>query len=182
MAKIYTGFGDEGNTQLLGSLTVAKDDARIEVIGALDELNSWLGLIGAKNPDSDVAKIITGIQKDIFSISAVLAVKEKHTFEIAIDQAKIKYLEEVVDIFNKDLKPLKNFILPGGTERAAFFHIARAVCRRAERRFVSLSQTQQAEKMILVYLNRLSDLLFVMARIENDRGGVNNMLWSIKSE
>jgi cob(I)alamin adenosyltransferase len=91
-------------------------------------------------------------------------------------------LEEVVDIFNKDLKPLKNFILPGGTERAAFFHIARAVCRRAERRFVSLSQTQQAEKMILVYLNRLSDLLFVMARIENDRGGVNNMLWSIKSE
>jgi cob(I)alamin adenosyltransferase len=182
MIKIYTGFGDEGNTQLLGKKSVAKDDVHIEVIGTLDELNSHLGLLITKNPDFDVMKILKGIQEDIFSMSAVLAVDATSTLRTKIDQAKIKYLEDIIDIFDKDLAPIKNFILPGGTERAALFHIARAVCRRAERRLVSLMQHQEAEKPILVYLNRLSDLLFVLARIENDRSGVKDILWLAKEE
>jgi cob(I)alamin adenosyltransferase len=182
MAKIYTGFGDKGKTRLLGGHTVAKDDPRLEVIGVLDELNSHLGMIIAGGPDPDIMKILTGIQKDIFSLSSGLASDDAECIRKTIDSLKIKYMEEIIDIFDKDLPTLKNFILPGGTERAALLHVARTVCRRAERRLVSLMEGLQVENTAIIYLNRLSDLLFVLARIENERNGVKDIKWSGNQE
>jgi cob(I)alamin adenosyltransferase len=182
MVKIYTGAGDSGLTRLMGRESVPKDDLRIEVIGVLDELNSHLGFIGAAAPDPDIMKILAGIQADIFLLSAGIASENSRRPGTTIDMLKIKYMEEVIDIFEKDLPPLKNFILPGGTERAARLHVARTVCRRAERRFVSIMNRFKVNRMIVVYLNRLSDLLFVLARVENHRNGVEDSIWSPTNE
>jgi cob(I)alamin adenosyltransferase len=182
MAKIYTGAGDIGNTRLRGRGSVAKDDIRIEVIGTLDELNSHLGVVIAADPDPDIMKILTDIQKDIFSISADIASPENQRRHTVVDDLKIKYMEEIIDIFDKDLPVLQNFILPGGMERAARLQVARSVCRRAERRFVTIMHKLEMNGIILVYLNRLSDLLFVLARTENHRGGIKDSLWSAGNE
>ena len=178
MVKIYTGFGDRGSTRLFGGKTVLKDDIRIELMGTLDELNCHLGLISANEPDNDISKIILGIQNDIFELSAAVASWNACT----IDKQKINYLEEIIDIFNNDLQELKNFILPGGTERAAQFHVARSVCRRAERQYVTMMRIHALNDVYLIYLNRLSDLLFVLARIENKRSGVSDSIWSSNGE
>ncbi len=167
--KIYTKTGDDGKTSLFGGKRVDKDNQRIEAYGTLDELNSLLGLVLTENVDEKTRKILTSLQQSLFVIGSELAtpsdVKSK-AFKPATGE-EIKLLEKFIDEIDTDLPPLKNFILPGGTKSASFLHFARTVCRRAERRIVEIDRSENINKNIIIYINRLSDLLFVIARYEN---------------
>lgn len=178
--KIYTGFGDKGRTQLLGGQTVDKDYIRVEVYGTLDELNSVIGLILAQNPDHKLREALVQIQNDIFSISAELAtVKEPHKKSLykKIAQSDVTRIENFIDSLDAQLEQLKNFILPGGSQGAALLHMARTVCRRAERRLTTLMKKQHVRNVIVVYINRLSDLFFVAARYINKQAKVKDVVW-----
>jgi cob(I)alamin adenosyltransferase len=179
--RIYTRTGDKGETGLLGGARVAKDDARIEAYGTVDELNSHMGLL-RDLADARDQQLLIGIQRMLFTIGSQLAsssAEERARFKLpAIGEADIGALEEAMDAMDRDLQPMRSFILPGGLVAASQAHICRTVCRRAERRTVALAGTQEVDPVIVRYLNRLSDYLFVLARHLGWRTGIADTPWS----
>ncbi|MEW6196269.1 MAG: cob(I)yrinic acid a,c-diamide adenosyltransferase [Bacteroidota bacterium] len=179
--KIYTKTGDKGETSLFGGKRVLKDDPRLNAYGTVDELNSILGLTAIEVQTDELKSIIKSIQNDLFTLGSDLATpmeKENKNFVIPrIDEKFSLRLESLIDKFDTQLPGLKNFILPGGSKGAGYLHLARTVCRRAEREVVSLSKVVDIGTHIIVYLNRLSDLLFVLARFENFSNGIEDISW-----
>ena len=177
--KIYTKSGDNGDTALFGGERVPKDALRIEAYGSVDELNSIIGLIRSFKPQSSLDNMLRRIQHQLFELGADLAtpgmVKSQAIPRIKKSHSAI--LEKRIDWYEKKLQPLKSFILPGGSLIASQLHLARTVCRRAERNIVRLSRKESIGKEIIIYLNRLSDLLFVMARYANHLDGQNEEKW-----
>jgi len=173
LSKIYTRTGDRGTTGLGDGTRVDKDSPRIEAFGTVDELNSAIGLLLAHELPEDVRDHLTGIQHDLFDLGGELSVPGRK----AMTEDRVGRLEEILDTLNAPLPPLKQFILPGGRETAALCHLARAVCRRAERRTVGLAKLEAVSETTIHYLNRLSDLLFVTARVLNSRAGSPDVLW-----
>ena len=173
LSKIYTRTGDKGTTGLSDGSRVSKDHTRITAIGDIDELNSVIGIVLSQEIESNLSNILTNIQHTLFDLGGELSLPG-HTL---ISQQHAEYLEEQLDKLNEDLEPLKDFILPGGSTTAAFVHLARTVCRRAERNLISLHHTEEVSEYILKYLNRLSDLLFVLARYINKDNGHSDILW-----
>jgi cob(I)alamin adenosyltransferase len=177
--KIYTKTGDAGETGLPGGGRVPKDAAVTEVCGTVDELNTALGLARAARLPDDVDRLLDRIQSQLFDLGAEVARLGVATDSACrIDAAGVRAMEEAIDHFDAELPPLRNFILPGGTYAAAELHFARAVCRRAERRLVGLMrEVSGLSPDILIYLNRLSDLLYVLARLVNARAGQPETIW-----
>jgi len=173
LSKIYTKTGDKGTTGLSDGSRVAKSHARIAVIGDVDELNSVLGIILTQELDNDVRGILTNIQHHLFNFGGELSLPG---YEL-IKQQHVSDIENEIDRLNKDLPPLKDFILPGGSLAASFTHQARSVCRRAERGLVTLQEKEEVSDTLLQYLNRLSDFLFVLARHINKINGKPDILW-----
>jgi cob(I)alamin adenosyltransferase len=186
--KIYTRKGDSGETSLFGGRRVRKDDLRVAAYGDVDELNSALGLAAALLPPAldDWRERLTRIQADCFTLGAILAspktddARPDHIPELP--DARVDELEAAIDELEAGLTPLRAFILPGGSESAAALHLARSVCRRAERAAVALAARETVEPAVLKYLNRLSDLLFTLARAANARQGVPDVEWRPGSE
>ena len=183
LSRIYTKTGDKGTTALGDGRRVPKDHRRIEAFGTVDELNAALGLAIAAGLDLEGADLLKRIQNDLFDVGADLCVPEKRADggktarrALRITAAHVRPLEEAIDRFNGVLLPLKSFVLPGGSPASAWLHLARTVCRRAERRVVALEHQDRVNPQVIMYLNRLSDLLFVMARRAND-GGRADILW-----
>jgi cob(I)alamin adenosyltransferase len=180
--KIYTKTGDAGDTGLFGGGRVQKDDPRVEAYGEVDELNAVLGLARAMEPLPRVDEILVPVQRDLFSIGALLATPdldkmEKHLAKASIDERRIGDLERAIDDCEKELEPLRAFIIPGGSRKGAVLHVARTVCRRAERRVVTLQRDVEIPSLVVIYLNRLSDLLFMLARVANVRTGAGEVTW-----
>lgn len=175
--KIYTKTGDGGETSLFGGARVRKDDARIDAYGTVDELNSTIGVARATSPSSPLDAQLHAIQSDLFDIGAHLASPGTSRFA-GPDDAQIAALEQSIDAMEAELAPLRAFILPGGTLAAAQLHIARTVCRRAERLVVALRDDDAATRSSIAYLNRLSDFLFVAARFANQQSGVADVPWN----
>jgi cob(I)alamin adenosyltransferase len=178
--KIYTKTGDDGQTGLFGGSRVRKDDPRVEAYGCVDETNALLGVAAVESKADDVRRALVSIQSDLFSLGAELACdpERRHKLQMPfVDQDSITLLESTIDALDGQLSPLENFVLPGGTLGAALLHQARTVCRRAERRVLSVEKTAALRKELLIYLNRLSDLLFVMARFENQVAGADERPW-----
>jgi len=171
---IYTKFGDRGQTSLLGGSVVAKDDPRVEAYGSVDELNAVLGVVIASGDGSGLTASLSRIQKDLFVIGAELSGGKKH-----LSPARIGDLEKEIDALWNELPPLKHFVVPGGDKTAALLHLARTVCRRAERQVVLLSnkEKKRVNPDIIIYLNRLSDLLFTQARYVNYRKKKEETIW-----
>jgi cob(I)alamin adenosyltransferase len=179
LSKIYTRTGDDGTTGLGVKGRVAKDGTRITAIGTVDELNSIVGLLIAEQVPELIGKILNEVQHRLFDLGGELCMPG-HKF---IEQAQVDWLEHALDKLNEDLPALQDFILPGGTKAAAVCHVARTVCRRAERSLVSLSHDdEQLELECRAYLNRLSDLLFVMARVLARQQGGSEVLWQHQRE
>ncbi len=177
--KIYTKTGDKGDTSLFGGQRVPKDALRIEAYGTVDELNSVLGIVLADNADKRIAEILTSVQNQLFALGADLATPHSASSK-SIKRFVVKdsqSLEKIIDSLESHLKSLKSFILPGGSPVAARIHFARTVCRRAERSVVRLSRNEDIGEGITVYLNRLSDMLFVLARYANHVAGVPEIKW-----
>ena len=172
LTKIYTRTGDDGTTGLANGSRVAKDDARIEVLGCLDELNSLIGLIIVHARPHEL-KELARIQNKLFDLGAEVATPDAQR----IMAADVEWLEAALDAYNADLPPLREFILPGGGIAASFCHLARAVCRRTERRLVSLSREEDLNPQTSRYVNRLSDLLFVLARVLARRESGSEVFW-----
>lgn len=173
LSKIYTRTGDAGTTGLGDGSRVDKDDARVEAYGTVDELNSTIGLVRAEIEDGPIVDALKEIQNDLFDLGGELCIPG-HT---AIVAQYVERLENVLDTLNADLPPLKDFILPAGGRAASAAHMARTVCRRAERRVVTLARSDDVNAESIRYLNRLSDLLFVMARTIARQSGEGEVLW-----
>jgi cob(I)alamin adenosyltransferase len=178
--KIYTRTGDGGETDLLGGRRVKKHAPRVEACGAVDELNAWLGLIRTEGIPPETSGLLEQIQNDLFSAGAELAagvLAEKLVPQVAKPQ--IERLERAIDRYEAETPPISGFILPGGTRTGALFHVARTVCRRAERTVVALAEAEAGTiaPSLLAYVNRLSDLFFVLARAENHRLGAKDASW-----
>ena len=173
LSKIYTRTGDDGTTGLGDGTRVPKDDARVEAYGTLDELNSALGLLLAENLPEDISAALRPIQHELFDLGSEFCLPGYK----AIMAEHVQRLEKQLDKFNESLPPLKEFILPGGSRAAALCHLARTVCRRAERRAWTLHRQQPQNPESLRYLNRLSDLLFVMARVIARKNGGQEVQW-----
>lgn len=179
--KIYTRTGDEGTTGLFGGGRVSKTHPRVEAYGDVDELNATIGLARAIERMPRVDEVLVPLQRDLFAIGALLATpdrdKMKRQLEKAsIDERRIGELERAIDEGDQELEPLKAFIVPGGTTKAAALHVARTVCRRAERRVIALAD-EEIPPIVVIYLNRLSDLLFTLARVANRRAGAGEVTW-----
>jgi len=176
--KIYTRTGDEGETGLFGGPRVPKDAARIEAYGTVDELNAALGLARCEGLPVDVDQSLGRIQNELFNLGAELATPDpKRQGTQYTSDVDIQRLEQEIDRFEKNLPPLGQFILPGGTRGAVLLHVARNVCRRAERRLVGLMREESISRHLLIYLNRLSDLLFVLGRVVNSAAGHADVTW-----
>ena len=179
--KIYTRRGDTGETDLFGSGRVPKDHLRVEAYGAVDELNATLGLCAAATSEADLREFVQRLQRGLFEVGAYLATPEaRHRDATGVHEpgdAAVAALEARIDGFEAELPPLERFVLPGGAPSAAAFHLARTVCRRAERRTVALDRVESLAPSAVRYLNRLSDLLFVLARVANQRAGVPDVAW-----
>ena len=174
MAKIYTKRGDKGKTDLLKGGRVGKDSARVEAYGTVDELNSVLGAAESFCETKEIKYTIVRIQKDLFSLGSVLAQKERSGLSDQLLRRfglRVREIEDKIDTFDQELPELTNFILPGGKRGAGMLHHARSVCRRAERRVVALGKRGEIDPIVQRYLNRLSDFLFTLARLENHRAG-----------
>jgi cob(I)alamin adenosyltransferase len=180
LSRIYTKTGDAGETGLGDGTRVPKDHPRVAAYGSVDELNAVLGLLLAAHRDLSEAELLAGIQNDLFDVGADLCVPqaadEAPGGRLRVRPEQGRRLETAIDRLNADLKPLTSFVLPGGTGAAAWCHLARTVCRRAERDVVTLARTEAVNPEVIVYLNRLSDLLFVLARACNDQGR-SDVLW-----
>jgi cob(I)alamin adenosyltransferase len=182
--KIYTKTGDDGETGLFGGGRVSKDNLRVAAYGEVDEVNAALGLARALDPQEFADALLQRIQRDLFTIGAELATPDPDKLRkalarsgAAIAASDVTALEGAIDSQEARLEPLKNFILPGGTPKSATLHLARTVCRRAERAVVALARDEQVSPAILQYLNRLSDLLFVLARAANAHAGRPDVKW-----
>jgi cob(I)alamin adenosyltransferase len=181
LTKIYTRTGDDGTTGLGGGQRVAKDALRIETYGTVDELNAQLGVALAAGLEATLAAELTRVQNELFHLGSDLCVleTEKPTRPVPrIEEKHVRALETAMDRMTEPLGPLTNFILPGGAVGAAQLHVARTVCRRAERLAVSLSREEAIGSFVIPYLNRLSDALFVMARWENRHRGIDDVTWN----
>lgn len=180
LSKIYTKTGDDGTTGLGDGSRVAKDNARVEAYGAVDELNSCIGVFRLAVSDPVENKLLENISNDLFDLGADLCVPtatdETPETALRMTEGQVAKLEAEIDRLNEFLEPLRSFVLPGGTAAAAYAHLARTVCRRAERRVTTLQKIEPVNPQATIYLNRLSDLLFVMARHFNDDGR-NDVLW-----
>jgi len=180
--KIYTKTGDAGDTGLFGGGRVPKDHPRVSAYGDVDELNAVIGMARSVEMMPRIDEVLAPVQRDLFSIGALLATpdleKMKEQLEKArISDARIKQLETAIDDCDGELEPLKAFILPGGTPKAAALHVARTVCRRAERAVITLQRDTEIPQLVVIYLNRLSDLLFSLARVANKRAGAGEVTW-----
>ena len=180
--KIYTKTGDAGQTGLFGGGRVSKDDPRVEAYGDVDELNASLGVVRAVERMPRIDEVIVPVQRDLFSLGALLATPDlekmhDHLAKARIDEARIGDLEHAIDSCDQELEPLRAFIVPGGSPKAAALHVARTVCRRAERRVIHLQKEVEIPQIVVVYLNRLSDLLFSLARVANARSGSGEVTW-----
>lgn len=173
LSKIVTRTGDDGTTGMADGKRVPKDNARIEAIGEVDELNSQIGVLLVEELPQDVRACFTQVQHELFNLGGELSLPG-HT---GITEAQVLRLEQQVETWNQDLPPLKEFILPGGCRAAALCHVARTVCRHAERCVVTLGKAETVSPQLLQYLNRLSDLLFVACRIINRAAGESDVLW-----
>lgn len=163
--KIYTKTGDKGQTSLLGGTRVQKNHIRIEAYGTVDELNSWIGLIRDQPIDKQDIKILLEVQDRLFTMGSILAADQKLKMKIPnLFQKDITLLENEIDRINDKLEPMKSFILPGGNQVVSYCHIARCVCRRAERNIIHLSDNEPVNELVIVYINRLSDYLFMLTR------------------
>ena len=178
--KIYTKTGDAGETSLLGNTRVSKADPRVEAYGEVDELNASLGSVRATGVDGDVAALLDAIQRDLFAVGARLAdpslAVAGRLEKAAVRLEDVERLEKAIDRFESEVPALRRFILPGGSQAGAMLHLARTVCRRAERRVVALG-ADAVEAHVVMYLNRLSDLLFVVARAVNHRAHAPEVEW-----
>ena len=180
--KIYTKTGDQGSTGLFGGGRVPKDDVRVEAYGDVDELNAVLGVARSVEPMPRVDEVLVPIQRDLFAIGALLATPDRdkmamHLQKARIDDTRIGELEHAIDDGEAELEPLTAFIVPGGSPKAAALHVARTVCRRAERHVVRLQHEVELPAIVVIYLNRLSDLLFTLARVANRRAGAGEVTW-----
>ena len=180
--KIYTRTGDTGETGLFGGGRVPKDHARVAAYGDVDELNSALGVARAAEPAAMFDPELEAIQRDLFSIGGYLATPDPDKVRAALEKAnlstsRIQEFESAIDAADTELPPLRAFVLPAGTPKAAALHLARTVCRRAERSTVTLARHDQVPELFLVYLNRLSDYLFTLARLANARAGQRDVPW-----
>lgn len=180
MSPIYTKTGDSGETGLFGGGRVGKDDPRVEAYGELDELNAALGLARSQRLDAELDALAQRLQEELFTVGAVLATPQGSKAEQHIPKIRpewVKALEDAIDGFDRELSPMTAFILPGGSPAAAALHQARTICRRAERRAVPLYRAGKIELLVIGYLNRLSDLLFTMARVANQRAKIEDVKW-----
>lgn len=180
ITKVYTRRGDDGTTALGGGKRVDKHSPRVEAYGTVDELNALIGAALAGGLVPDVARILREVQNELFHLGSDLCTPEDEKQRRSvprIEQRHVDALEQAIDSLNEKLGPLENFILPGGTQGAAQLHVARTVCRRAERAAVALSRVEPVGEHAIRYLNRLSDALFVMARYENHRRDVRDVYW-----
>ena len=190
--KVYTRTGDRGDTGLFGGGRVGKDADRVDAYGEVDELNATIGVAraaasglpegAASAPLATMDGLLRDVQRDLFAIGALLATPDREKMRAQLDKARldaprIAELEAAIDAADEQLEPLRSFILPGGTPRAAALHVARTVCRRAERRVVHLRRETDVPDEVIVYLNRLSDLLFTLARLANRAAGVPDTAW-----
>lgn len=178
--KIYTKTGDMGSTGLFGGPRVSKDDDRIEAYGTVDELNAAIGVARAANLPDDIDAQLSSIQSELFSIGAELATPDPDTHQMRIiGTSHIERLETEIDAHESSLPPLRHFILPAGSAAAGHLHLARSICRRAERKVVTLVRRHEVSvsEDLLIYLNRLGDLLFVLSRVVNSRAGVPEVEW-----
>jgi cob(I)alamin adenosyltransferase len=188
--RIYTRTGDRGDTGLFGGERVRKDDGRVEAYGTVDELNAVLGVARAQAEDPELRETLAGLQDRLFSLGADIATPMEAATQrgrVSIERIqpeRVEALEQLIDRFEAELPPLTRFILPGGAGLSAALHLARVVCRRAERRCVTLAHLEEASDPpslnpeVVRYLNRLSDLLFVLARVANQRQGVEDIVWN----
>jgi cob(I)alamin adenosyltransferase len=180
--KIYTRTGDRGDTGLFGGGRVGKDHPRVEAYGDIDELNAAVGLARSIELMPRIDEVLVPVQRDLFGLGALLATPDRERMhqqlaKARIDEARIAQLEHAIDDGDGELEPLRAFILPGGTPKSAALHVARTVCRRAERRVVRLQHEVEIPPLVVVYLNRLSDLLFTLARLANARAGAGEVTW-----
>jgi cob(I)alamin adenosyltransferase len=181
--KIYTRSGDSGETGLFGGPRVPKDDARVEAYGAVDEANAALGearLRAEATGDAEITALVAAAQDRLFTVGGELATPagaKARTVLPRVEAAWIEALERAIDGWDAELEPLRQFVLPGGAPLACALHVARTACRRAERRAVTLARTEPVDPLVLAYLNRLSDFLFVAARVANRRAGVPEICW-----
>jgi cob(I)alamin adenosyltransferase len=172
-SRLYTGTGDRGATGLADGSRTDKDGPRIETIGAIDELNAWLGLVAAQPAAADEEKLLNGLQNTLFRLGAELA----DPATARLTTGDVRDLEQEIDRLDGRLPPLTHFVLPGGSRAGATCHLARTVCRRAERAFFRLARHEKVNSASLVYLNRLSDLLFALARLLVRQEGGNDVIW-----
>lgn len=180
--KIYTKTGDDGDTGLFGGGRVPKDHPRVVAYGDVDELNAVIGMARSVEMMPRIDEVLAPVQRDLFSLGALLATPDlekmkEQLVKARISDARIAQLEQTIDDGEAELEPLKAFILPGGTQKAAALHVARTVCRRAERSVITLQKDVEVPQIVIVYLNRLSDLLFVLARVANKRAGAGEVTW-----
>ena len=184
LTKLYTRKGDEGDTSLGGGQRVPKDSLRVTAYGTVDELNACLGVALAAGLTPRLAELLPPIQNELFHLGSDLCFLEDDKAAASLPQIEARHIERLeahIDEFNRALGPLQNFILPGGSLGAAHLHVARTVCRRAERAVVALARKEPIGAFALRYLNRLSDLLFIMARYENQQRGVADPLWDSRA-
>jgi cob(I)alamin adenosyltransferase len=184
ITKVYTRTGDDGTTGLGGGQRVRKDSLRIRAFGTVDELNSVIGVAIATGLDNDLRAKLETIQNELFHLGSDLCILEddKVRFKVPqIEQRHVDALEEVMDDLSDQLPPLENFVLPGGSLGAAHLHVARTVCRRAERLTLALARKERVGGFVVMYLNRLSDALFVMARYENKQKHMTDVLWNSRA-
>lgn len=178
--KIYTKKGDLGETSLVGGRRISKDDLQIDSYGTVDELNSWIGLLADVADEHSLPKLRT-IQNTLFKVGSILANDAEHPFDLGFDivQSDVELLEQWIDKMDGQLEPLKNFILPGGHTSVSHAQIARTVCRRAERLCVALNKVISLNPLVIMYLNRLSDLLFTYARYLSKTLGAAEIVWKV---
>ncbi len=181
--KIYTRTGDGGETSLMGAGRVSKDHLRVMAYGDVDETNAAIGFARTTGPRDLADELLTAVQQDLFAIGGALATPEPDRVgaaqraKVVVAAERVTALEAAIDAADAELPPLTSFVLPGGTAKASALHLARTVCRRAERTVVHLSHMEHVPDEVIVYLNRLSDLLFTLARLANHRAGVEERSW-----
>lgn len=183
--KIYTKTGDKGMTSLIGGKRVAKNSARLESYGTIDELNSYLGMIRSLTGDEQITDELVGIQSRLFDVGGNLATDPENAdikVKLGIRESDIRLLEEAIDRMDAEVPPMKYFVLPGGDQLSSFCHIARTVCRRAERRILDLAEEAQVDELVLKYVNRLSDYLFILSRKMAYDSGIEERKWVPEKE
>jgi len=180
MPRMYTRTGDKGETGLFSGERMPKDSLRIEAYGTVDELSSWIGYARSLTQDKDVDSVLDRVQRDLFVIGADLATRreKRKQREVEVDETMIKRLEEDIDRLDAELPELSTFIIPTGTKTSTALQIARTVARRAERRTVALTHEEEVNPHVVAYLNRLSSLMYVLARVVNMRSGVAETRWA----